>query len=263
MEQVFLYDHKVGLNDHWIMQEEKCSYGAIVLVYLGEINLDLLQSILMVECYVSSVLSDFIPLQRIEDIEMGQRELEVRCLIAGGERASLLEQVASLGRSNVKLRGTMMMERARVDRFRRRVRFMDSELRQIRRFHYYDKMRFRRLETFAVWRLGDNGHGGNGNSENVNGENGNPNENDRGARPVAQECTYQDFMKCQPLNFKGTKGVVGLIRWFEKIETMFHISNCPEKYQVKYVACTLLNSTLTWWNSHKRTIGTDAAFAMS
>ncbi|GJU00573.1 putative reverse transcriptase domain-containing protein [Tanacetum coccineum] len=47
------------------------------------------------------------------------------------------------------------------------------------------------------------------------------------------------------------------------METIFHISNCPEKYQVKYATCTLLNSALTWWNSHKRTIGADAAFAMS
>ncbi|GJR47656.1 putative reverse transcriptase domain-containing protein [Tanacetum coccineum] len=96
-----------------------------------------------------------IPLQRIEDIEMGQRELEARSLIAGGERASLLEQVASLERSNARLRGTMMMERARADRFRRRVSFMESELRQIRRFRYYDRMRFRRLETFAARRLGN------------------------------------------------------------------------------------------------------------
>ncbi|GJZ06262.1 hypothetical protein Tco_0540055 [Tanacetum coccineum] len=59
------------------------------------------------------------------------------------------------------------------------------------------------------------------------------------------------------------QGVVGLIRWFEKMETVFHISTCPEKYQVKYATCTLLNSVLTWWNSHKRTIGTDAAFSMS
>ncbi|GJV86735.1 reverse transcriptase domain-containing protein [Tanacetum coccineum] len=110
---------------------------------------------------------------------------------------------------------------------------------------------------------GDNGNGGNGNGENGNGGNGNPNENGRGDRPVARECTYQDFMKCQPLNFKGTEGVVGLIRWFEKMETVFHISNCLEKYQVKYATCTLLNSALTWWNSHKRTIGTEAAFAMS
>ncbi|GJZ26578.1 reverse transcriptase domain-containing protein [Tanacetum coccineum] len=110
---------------------------------------------------------------------------------------------------------------------------------------------------------GDNGNGGNGNGENGNGGNENPNENNRDARPVARECTYQDFMKCQPLNFKGTEGVVGLIRWFEKMETVFHISNCPEKYQVKYATCTLLNSALTWWNSHKRTIGAEAAFAMS
>ncbi|GJY49688.1 putative reverse transcriptase domain-containing protein [Tanacetum coccineum] len=44
---------------------------------------------------------------------------------------------------------------------------------------------------------------------------------------------------------------------------MFHISNCPEKSQVKYATCTLLDGALTWWNSHKRTIGTEAAFAMS
>ncbi|GJR96410.1 hypothetical protein Tco_0268584 [Tanacetum coccineum] len=72
---------------------------------------------------------------------------------------------------------------------------------------------------------GDNGNGGNkdgenGNGKNGNGGNGNPNENGRGDRPVARECTYQDFMKCQPLNFKGTKGVVGLIRnEIQKMET--------------------------------------------
>ncbi|GJX01138.1 reverse transcriptase domain-containing protein [Tanacetum coccineum] len=112
-----------------------------------------------------------------------------------------------------------------------------------------------------------NGKGGNDNSDGNGNErgnkNGNHNENDRDARPVVRECTYQDFMKCQLLNFKGTEGVVGLIRWFEKMETVFHIRNCPEKYQVKYATCTLLNNALTWWNSHKMTIGTDAAFAMS
>ncbi|GJX78129.1 putative reverse transcriptase domain-containing protein [Tanacetum coccineum] len=108
----------------------------------------------------------------------------------------------------------------------------------------------------------DNGNGGNGNGENGNGGNRNSNENGRGDRPVARECTYQVFMKFQPLNFKGTKGVVGLIRWFEKMEALFHINNCPEKYQVKYATCTLLNNALTLWNSHKRTIGTVAAFSI-
>ncbi|GKD76115.1 reverse transcriptase domain-containing protein [Tanacetum coccineum] len=120
---------------------------------------------------------------------------------------------------------------------------------------------------------GDNGNGGNGNGRDGNGGdrnggdgnggNGNLNENNRGARPVDRECTYQDFIKCQPLNFKGMEGVVGLIRWFEKMETVFHINNCLEKYQVKYATCTLLNSALTWCNSHKRTIGADAVFSMS
>ncbi|GJV03519.1 hypothetical protein Tco_1337088 [Tanacetum coccineum] len=74
----------------------------------------------------------------------------------------------------------------------------------------------------------------------------------RGASLSFVESTIpMNFMKCQPLNLKGTEGVVGLIRWFEKMETVFHISNCPEKYQVKYATYTLLNSALTWWNSHK------------
>nr|GEU57628.1 reverse transcriptase domain-containing protein [Tanacetum cinerariifolium] len=108
-----------------------------------------------------------------------------------------------------------------------------------------------------------NGGNGNGNGGNGNGQGGNRNGDGRGDRPVVRECTYQDFMNCQPLNFKGTKGVVGLIRWYEKIETVFHISNCLERYQVKYATCTLLNGALTWWNSHKRTIGTDAAYTLS
>ncbi|GJZ55013.1 putative reverse transcriptase domain-containing protein [Tanacetum coccineum] len=116
---------------------------------------------------------------------------------------------------------------------------------------------------------GGNGNGGNGDGGNGNGGNGNGNGNKgeygynfRGFMP-ARECTYQDFLKCQPLNFNGMEGVVELTRWFEKMEIVFHISNCPKKYQVKYASCTLLNSALTWWNSHKRTIGNGAAYAMS
>ncbi|GJZ71188.1 hypothetical protein Tco_0635039, partial [Tanacetum coccineum] len=58
-------------------------------------------------------------------------------------------------------------------------------------------------------------------------------------------------------------GVVGLTRWFEKIKIVYHMSNCPQKYQVKYASCTLQNDALTWWNSHNRTVGTDVAYAMS
>ncbi|GKE76255.1 hypothetical protein Tco_1542375, partial [Tanacetum coccineum] len=116
---------------------------------------------------------------------------------------------------------------------------------------------------------GGNGNGGNGNGGNRNGENGNGNGNgggngyNFGGFVPTRECTYQDFLKCQPLNFNGTEGVFGLTRWFEKMETVFHISNCPERYQVKYASCTLLKSALTWWNSQKRTIRIEAAYAMS
>ncbi|GKC74896.1 putative reverse transcriptase domain-containing protein, partial [Tanacetum coccineum] len=110
------------------------------------------------------------------------------------------------------------------------------------------------------------GNGGNrnrGNGENENGNrNGNHGMNYGGFMLVARECTFQDFLKCKPHNFLGTEGVVGLTRWFEKMETVFNISNCPPKYQVKYATCTLQDSALTWWNSHKRTISVDAAYAI-
>ncbi|GJX45813.1 putative reverse transcriptase domain-containing protein [Tanacetum coccineum] len=186
-------DVKVDVEDEVGDEVESSDRGTMEVGVDVAAGIDILDAMLMLNA-------------RIEDIETGQRELDSRSLIAGGERASLLDQNGS-----------------------------DD----------------------------DNGNGGNGNGENGNGGNENPNENNRYARPVARECTYQDFIKCQPLNFKGTEGVVGLIRWFEKIETVFHISNYPEKYQVKYAACTLLNSALTWWNSHKRTVGTEAAFAMA
>ncbi|GJT17802.1 putative reverse transcriptase domain-containing protein [Tanacetum coccineum] len=40
-------------------------------------------------------------------------------------------------------------------------------------------------------------------------------------RPVqpARVCSYTDFIKCQPLNFKGTEGVVGLSQWLENMES--------------------------------------------
>ncbi|GJW47378.1 putative reverse transcriptase domain-containing protein [Tanacetum coccineum] len=84
-------------------------------------------------------------------------------------------------------------------------------------------------------------------------------------RPVqpARVCTYPDFMKCQPLNFKGTEGVVGLNQWLEKMESVFHISGCAVKNQVKFATCTLLGVALTWWNGHVRTLGHDAAYAMT
>ncbi|GJV52193.1 hypothetical protein Tco_1447934 [Tanacetum coccineum] len=64
--------------------------------------------------------------------------------------------------------------------------------------------------------------------------------------PLALECTYLDFMKCKPLYFKGTEGVVELTKWFERMETVFRISNCTVENQINFAICTLLGSALTW-----------------
>nr|GEX20808.1 putative reverse transcriptase domain-containing protein [Tanacetum cinerariifolium] len=56
--------------------------------------------------------------------------------------------------------------------------------------------------------------------------------------------------------------VVGLTQWFGRMESVSHISNCVVRNQVKYATCTLLGNALTWWNSHVKTIGHDAAYGM-
>ncbi|GJV72949.1 hypothetical protein Tco_1492944 [Tanacetum coccineum] len=55
------------------------------------------------------------------------------------------------------------------------------------------------------------------------------------------------------LYFKGTKGVIELTKWFERMETVFRIRNCSMENQIKFATCTLLRSALTWWNSHVKT----------
>ncbi|GJV44102.1 putative reverse transcriptase domain-containing protein [Tanacetum coccineum] len=79
----------------------------------------------------------------------------------------------------------------------------------------------------------------------------------------ARVCSYTNFMKYQPLNFKGTKGVVGLSQWLEKMKSVFYISGYVVDNQVKFATCTLLGATLTWWNGHVRTLGHDATYAMT
>nr|GEY01610.1 putative reverse transcriptase domain-containing protein [Tanacetum cinerariifolium] len=47
-----------------------------------------------------------------------------------------------------------------------------------------------------------------------NGDNSNDSGTCRRRQVTTQrECTYTDFLKCQPMSFQGTKGVIGLTRW--------------------------------------------------
>nr|GEU34611.1 reverse transcriptase domain-containing protein [Tanacetum cinerariifolium] len=99
---------------------------------------------------------------------------------------------------------------------------------------------------------------------NMNGDDSlNSGTSARRTERVTRECTYPDFMKCKPLNFKGTKGVFELTQWFENMETVFRISNCSVENQIKFSTCTLLGSALMWWNCYVMTVGPDAAYAMT
>ncbi|GKE09894.1 putative reverse transcriptase domain-containing protein [Tanacetum coccineum] len=95
------------------------------------------------------------------------------------------------------------------------------------------------------------------NSTNGDGSHSSHGDNRRNVQ-TARPCFYADFMKCQPLNFKGTEGVVGLTRWIKKMESVFNISGCAIENQVKFATCTLLGAALTWWNGQIRTLGPEA-----
>nr|GFB25598.1 hypothetical protein [Tanacetum cinerariifolium] len=81
----------------------------------------------------------------------------------------------------------------------------------------------------------------------------------RTVRPT-WECT--DYLNYGPLKFNGTKGVIGLTRWFERTESMSSISNCTAENQFKFASCTLAGSALTWWNSYMRAVSQEVAYAM-
>ncbi|GJX30223.1 putative reverse transcriptase domain-containing protein [Tanacetum coccineum] len=98
-----------------------------------------------------------------------------------------------------------------------------------------------------------NGHGDGSHNSDIG---------NRGTTRTPRECTYKDFLNCHPLNFKGTKGVVVLGQWFEKMESVFHISNCAVENQVKFATCTFVGNALTWWNSHMKAVTQDVAYAM-
>ncbi|GJR63637.1 reverse transcriptase domain-containing protein [Tanacetum coccineum] len=66
--------------------------------------------------------------------------------------------------------------------------------------------------------------------------------------PVARKYSYKEFMSCQPFNFNGTEGAVGVIRWFKQTEYVFSRSNCTEDCKVKFATGTLTEEAykITW-----------------
>ncbi|GKC61183.1 putative reverse transcriptase domain-containing protein [Tanacetum coccineum] len=100
------------------------------------------------------------------------------------------------------------------------------------------------IEKYEKTRADSNNAGGSG-STNTGGT----------VVPEMHGCSYKTFMNGKPHSFKGTEGVVGLKRWFEKMEQVFEICKCAEDDKVKFAMCTFEGRALTWWNGNVQTLG--------
>ncbi|GJZ47606.1 reverse transcriptase domain-containing protein [Tanacetum coccineum] len=88
----------------------------------------------------------------------------------------------------------------------------------------------------------------------------NPNRNTRPREiPVAKRGNYKEFISCQPFYFNGTEGAVELIRWFERIESVFSRSNYAEENRMTFATSTLIDDALSWWNAYAQPIGIEQA----
>ncbi|GKA22984.1 hypothetical protein Tco_0708946 [Tanacetum coccineum] len=100
------------------------------------------------------------------------------------------------------------------------------------------------IEKYEKTRADSNNTGGSG-STNTGGT----------VVPEMHGCSYKTFMNGKPHSFKGTEGVVGLKRWFEKMEQVVEICKCAEDDKVKFAMCTFEGRALTWWNGNVQTLG--------
>ncbi|GKA97737.1 putative reverse transcriptase domain-containing protein [Tanacetum coccineum] len=194
-------------------------------------------------------------IDKIVEIETVQRRLKADQLKDRGQRVSMIERNDRLRLENLKVRAMLDIEGDRVNSLRLHMSLSQEEFRQVRRDRDDTRGRLRRimtitrssmtsaaieeiinqrvdaaLETRRVNRdlklRNGNGNGdGNGNGNGDSNGNGNGNGTGNGNNG----CDNGDGNE----NRNGTKGVVGLIRWSEKMETVFHISNYPWRYQVK------------------------------
>ncbi|GJT27451.1 putative reverse transcriptase domain-containing protein [Tanacetum coccineum] len=100
------------------------------------------------------------------------------------------------------------------------------------------------IEEYEKTRTDSNNAGGSG-SANTGGT----------VAPEMHGCSYKTFTNGKPHSFNGTEGVVGLKRWFKKMEQVFEICKCAEDDKVKFAMCTFEGRALTWWNGNVQTLG--------
>ncbi|GJR75602.1 putative reverse transcriptase domain-containing protein, partial [Tanacetum coccineum] len=77
--------------------------------------------------------------------------------------------------------------------------------------------------------------------------------------PVVKTGNYKEFISCQPFYFNGAEGAIGLIRWFERTESVFSRSRCAEENKVTFATGTLTDDALSWWNAYAQPMGIEQA----
>ncbi|GJX52947.1 putative reverse transcriptase domain-containing protein [Tanacetum coccineum] len=77
--------------------------------------------------------------------------------------------------------------------------------------------------------------------------------------PAVKTGNYKEFISYQPFYFNGTEGAVGLIRWFERTESVFSHSRCAEENKVTFATGTLTDDALSWWNAYAQPMGIEQA----
>nr|GEW27563.1 hypothetical protein [Tanacetum cinerariifolium] len=213
------------------------------LIQVEDIPIDLDGAIRDFYHHMSEVCID-----RIIWIETTQRQLEADQLIASGERARMTESIESLRLENPKEEFRQIRDDR--DDLKRKLGRLESFVERPKALEAYEINKNLGIENRNVNGNGngnggngnDNGGNGNGNGGNGNGQGENRNGDGRGDRPVARQCTYQDFIKCQPLNFKRTKGVVGYDKMRELMKLMTKVY-CPRN-KIQKIETELWNLTL-------------------
>nr|GEX00778.1 hypothetical protein [Tanacetum cinerariifolium] len=140
------------------------------------------------------------PSTHIESIRDDIETLCASLASAMQETMTFRARVGSLEEHNVVTQESLKIARGMITRSRLRAEYAEQEVRELQEFQVTDELEILELRGRAE------------------------------AKAAEQPA---ETLQCQPFNFKRTKGVVELTRWFEKMETVFHINNCLEKYQVK------------------------------
>ncbi|GKD31989.1 reverse transcriptase domain-containing protein, partial [Tanacetum coccineum] len=87
------------------------------------------------------------------------------------------------------------------------------------------------------------------------------NDNIRGN--VSRDCTYKEFLACNPKEYDGKGGAIVYTCWIEKMESVQDMSGCRDSQKVKYITGSFVGKALTWCNSEIHTRSREAAVGMS